>query len=99
MQLPTSPQNNEDVCDASWLSYILSYSLITSARCDAILPLSTMSTDAKSTNIRFGQHGRDLKPQPFDWGSDVTEWKPERWLAPLPESVVRANIQGIYANM
>ncbi|KAH9008523.1 cytochrome P450 [Lactarius pseudohatsudake] len=32
------------------------------------------------------------------WGADAAEWKPERWLAPLPQSVADANIQGVYAN-
>ncbi|KAI0056554.1 cytochrome P450 [Artomyces pyxidatus] len=32
------------------------------------------------------------------WGADAAEWKPERWLAPLPESVVEARIPGVYAN-
>ncbi|KAI0054807.1 cytochrome P450 [Artomyces pyxidatus] len=32
------------------------------------------------------------------WGPDVLEWKPERWLAPLPESVTDARIPGVYAN-
>jgi cytochrome P450 len=33
------------------------------------------------------------------WGSDAHEWKPERWLAPLPNSVAEARIPGVYANM
>lgn len=33
------------------------------------------------------------------WGPDALEWKPERWLAPLPESVTDARIPGVYSNM
>lgn len=33
------------------------------------------------------------------WGPDAEEWKPERWLAPLPGSVVEANVPGVYANL
>lgn len=33
------------------------------------------------------------------WGEDALEWKPERWLKPLPETVVSAHIPGIYANL
>ena len=33
------------------------------------------------------------------WGGDAYEWKPERWLAPLPGEVGKANIPGIYANL
>ena len=32
------------------------------------------------------------------WGEDAREWKPERWLQPLPRSVEEAHIPGIYAN-
>lgn len=32
------------------------------------------------------------------WGPDAGEWKPERWLAPLPENVINAGIPGVYAN-
>ena len=35
---------------------------------------------------------------PGIWGPDVMEWKPERWLAPLPASVAEARIPGVYAN-
>ena len=33
------------------------------------------------------------------WGEDAEEWKPERWLTPLPESVTEAKIPGIYSNL
>ncbi|TBU21584.1 cytochrome P450 [Dichomitus squalens] len=33
------------------------------------------------------------------WGADAMEWKPERWLSPLPESVAQAKIPGVYANL
>ncbi|KAH6915167.1 cytochrome P450 [Coprinopsis sp. MPI-PUGE-AT-0042] len=36
---------------------------------------------------------------PLIWGSDADEWKPERWLAPLPESVSDAKIPGVYSNL
>ncbi|KAI0060070.1 cytochrome P450 [Artomyces pyxidatus] len=32
------------------------------------------------------------------WGPDADEWKPERWLAPLPGSVNDAHIPGVYSN-
>ncbi|KAI0053486.1 cytochrome P450 [Auriscalpium vulgare] len=32
------------------------------------------------------------------WGPDADVWKPERWLAPLPESVLAARIPGVYSN-
>lgn len=33
------------------------------------------------------------------WGDDALEWKPERWLSPLPASVLDAKIPGVYANL
>ena len=33
------------------------------------------------------------------WGDDALEWKPERWLSPLPQSVAAAGIPGIYPNV
>ena len=33
------------------------------------------------------------------WGEDAGEWKPERWLKPLPKTVENANIPGVYSNM
>ncbi|KAI0322014.1 cytochrome P450 [Amylostereum chailletii] len=35
---------------------------------------------------------------PDIWGPDAHEWKPERWLSPLPESVVDSRIPGVYSN-
>jgi cytochrome P450 len=36
---------------------------------------------------------------PAVWGPDALEWKPERWLSPLPQSVLDAKIPGIYAHL
>ena len=33
------------------------------------------------------------------WGEDAREWKPERWLQPLPQTVEEARIPGIYSNL
>ena len=33
------------------------------------------------------------------WGEDALEWKPERWLAPLPHALEDARIPGVYANL
>lgn len=32
------------------------------------------------------------------WGPDADEWKPERWLAPLPTTVTDAHIPNVFAN-
>ena len=33
------------------------------------------------------------------WGEDAREWKPERWLAPLPPGLEDARIPGVYAHL
>ena len=33
------------------------------------------------------------------WGEDAYEWKPERWLAPLPQALENANIPGVYSHL
>ncbi|KIK58241.1 hypothetical protein GYMLUDRAFT_700611 [Collybiopsis luxurians FD-317 M1] len=33
------------------------------------------------------------------WGPDALEWKPERWLESLPESVTESKIPGVYSHL
>ena len=33
------------------------------------------------------------------WGEDAHEWKPERWLKPLPEAVEQAAVPGVYSHL
>ena len=33
------------------------------------------------------------------WGPDAYEWKPDRWLSPLPNAVVNAKIPGVYSHL
>ncbi|CCM02691.1 uncharacterized protein FIBRA_04797 [Fibroporia radiculosa] len=33
------------------------------------------------------------------WGEDALEWKPERWLSPLPSAVTKNTIPGVYSNL
>jgi len=33
------------------------------------------------------------------WGKDSYEWKPERWLSPLPDTVIEAHYPGVYSNL
>jgi hypothetical protein len=34
------------------------------------------------------------------WGKDASKWNPERWLAPLPETVTEnRSISGVYSHM
>ena len=45
--------------------------------------------------IQITQQNKD----PDVWGPDAAEWKPERWLSPLPRSVADAHVPGIYSNV
>lgn len=36
---------------------------------------------------------------PALWGDDAYEWKPERWLSPMPEVLENANIPGVYSHL
>jgi len=36
---------------------------------------------------------------PEIWGDDAYEWKPNRWLSALPDTITRAHYPGIYSNM
>jgi cytochrome P450 len=40
-----------------------------------------------------------LNRSPALWGTDAAEWRPERWLSDLPESVLRARVPGVYSNL
>lgn len=33
------------------------------------------------------------------WGEDAYEWKPERWMSPLPAAVTDAHIPAVYSNL
>ena len=33
------------------------------------------------------------------WGEDANEWKPDRWLKPLPEAVSNSRVPGIYGSL
>ncbi|RDX46458.1 cytochrome P450 [Lentinus brumalis] len=78
------------------------------ARQDTVLPLSEPIHGVngheierlhvpKGTNVFVGiyaaNRAKDL------WGEDAEEWKPERWLTPLPDTLVQARMPGVYSNM
>jgi len=76
---------------------------------DILLPLATpiRATDGhtdltslllqKGTQVIIGV--RAVNVAESIWGPDAGEWKPERWLEPLPASVVEAKVPGVYANL
>jgi cytochrome P450 len=50
-----------------------------------------------NTNIIIGILLSNRDPEL--WGGDALEWKPERWMSPLPDNVAAAHIPGVYSNM
>ncbi|KAL1712903.1 cytochrome P450 [Schizophyllum commune] len=56
---------------------------------DVFLPAGTMVMIA----IMNANRNKEI------WGEDAGEWKPERWLAPLPETVAEAHVPGIYSHL
>ena len=87
---------------------ILSCPIFHSARQGAILPLGTpiKGLDGREISEIPIPKGADLSisilgcnHNPEIWGPDASEWKPERWLQPLPDSVAAARIPGVYSNL
>ncbi|KAJ3510386.1 hypothetical protein NLJ89_g4707 [Agrocybe chaxingu] len=75
---------------------------------DIILPLSVPvkginGEDIDSLSVPKGTHiivsilGSNRNPAL--WGLDALEWKPERWLKPLPETLIKARVPGIYSHL
>ncbi|PPQ88841.1 hypothetical protein CVT25_010440 [Psilocybe cyanescens] len=51
----------------------------------------------QNTTIIIGITACNRNPE--IWGPDSFEWKPERWLKPLPDTVARAHLPGVYSNL
>ncbi|KAL6304705.1 cytochrome P450 monooxygenase [Sparassis latifolia] len=78
------------------------------ARKDIVLPLSEpirgingeMMSEIpipEGTRLFVGIAGSNLNKAL--WGEDALEWKPERWLSPLPTAVTEARIPGVFSNL
>ncbi|KAF8962739.1 cytochrome P450 [Flammula alnicola] len=50
-----------------------------------------------NTNVVVGI--LEANRNPDIWGPDSHEWKPERWLNPLPDTVAAAHVPGIYSHL
>jgi cytochrome P450 len=50
-----------------------------------------------NTNVMISIYAANRNPE--IWGPDSYDWKPERWLNPLPEAVTGARIPGVYSNL
>ncbi|KAF7363147.1 Cytochrome p450 [Mycena venus] len=75
---------------------------------DTVLPLATPlrgydGTEMhalhipRGTNLMLSVHNANRAPTV--WGPDAAEWKPARWLGPLPETVVEAPATGVYRHL
>ncbi|CCM02686.1 uncharacterized protein FIBRA_04792 [Fibroporia radiculosa] len=75
---------------------------------DTVLPLSepVVANDgslinelpiSKGTNVLIGVLGCNANKAL--WGEDAFDWKPERWLSPLPSAVTKNPIPGVYSNL
>jgi cytochrome P450 len=51
----------------------------------------------EGTTIHISIIGANRNPD--IWGTDAHEWKPERWLNPLPKKVKEAHIPGVYSHL
>ncbi|KAI0648490.1 cytochrome P450 [Trametes meyenii] len=96
------------VCRETLRRYPPVRSLPRIVRKDTILPLSApirgidgtlidaipMSKGTRViTNLHSSNCNKDL------WGEDAEEWKPERWLKPLPQALEEAHIPGVYSHL
>jgi cytochrome P450 len=77
-------------------------------RKDSILPLSTpiIGLDGREMNEISVPNNTDIiisiyaaNRNPEIWGPDSYDWKPERWLNPLPETLIDARIPGVYSHL
>jgi hypothetical protein len=88
-------------CNCYWLTAFRT-------RKDVALPLFTPITGVdgrvmheiivpKDTTIMISiiNSNRD----PALWGTDSYEWRPERWLSPLPGTIVEAPVPGVYSHL
>ncbi|PPR03310.1 hypothetical protein CVT26_007784 [Gymnopilus dilepis] len=77
-------------------------------RRDSILPLRVPVTGKngtqiksvllpKGTSVHVSIQGSNRNPD--IWGADAAEWKPERWLQPLPNTLTEARVPGIYSHL
>ncbi|KAG5718646.1 putative cytochrome P450 4d20 [Termitomyces sp. T112] len=78
------------------------------ARQEIVLPLSTpikgldgheMDSILVPKNTRIFISILNANRDPLLWGPDALEWKPERWLSPLPEVIHEAHLPGIYSHL
>ncbi|KAE9397791.1 cytochrome P450 [Gymnopus androsaceus JB14] len=78
------------------------------ARQDVVIPLSKPVTGLDGTEMHEVAIPSgtviilsifNANRNPDLWGKDADEWKPDRWLSPLPEALLEARIPGVYSHL
>ncbi|KAJ6558799.1 cytochrome P450 [Mycena vulgaris] len=104
MQLPYL----DAVCRETLRLYPPSPFMLRTTLADTVLPLSTPIKGCNGTELHALHipHGTEFmlsvhaaNRAPSVWGPDAAEWKPTRWLAPLPPSVADAPATGVYQHL
>jgi hypothetical protein len=77
-------------------------------RKDSLVPLSrpVLGIDGQTIDRIHVQAGTmvvvgaaAVNRDPVIWGPEADQWIPERWLKPLPETVLDAYLPGVYSHM
>ncbi|KAJ3853442.1 cytochrome P450 [Lentinula lateritia] len=96
------------ICRETLRLYAPVSNVVRFARQDGVIPLHKPIIGLDGTEIREVTVPRgttifvsifNANRNPDLWGKDAHEWKPERWLSPLPESLVDARIPGVYSHL
>jgi len=98
----------EAVCRETFRLYPPVTQLQRVAREDVVVPLAHPVTTVdgsqlhellipKDTSVFVNVRGANRDT--VIWGPDAAQWRPERWLGPLPQSVVDAHVPGVYSNL
>nr|AEB40223.1 cytochrome P450 monooxygenase [Antrodia cinnamomea] len=96
------------VCRETLRVYPPGTTLTREPRKDVVMPLSEpirgrdgkMISEVpipKGTEIIVGTIG--INCSKALWGEDASEWRPERWLSPLPDALSNARVPGVYSNL
>ncbi|KAJ7584776.1 cytochrome P450 [Mycena floridula] len=98
----------DSVCRETLRLYPPVSQIIKSAKQDTVLPLSApiRGVDGSELNEIFVPKNTYINVSilsanrnPDIWGPDALEWKPERWLNPLPSTVKDAPNAGVYSHL
>ncbi|KAJ3775232.1 cytochrome P450 [Lentinula raphanica] len=96
------------ICRETLRLYAPIPSVIRKSTEDTIVPFSqpVVGKDGKVVTEVFLPKGTTVfisilnaNRNPDLWGPDALEWKPERWLSPLPEAVTKAEIPAVYSHL